>query len=228
MSIETILADWRFDMWTDIYQYPDAVALRHYNDARDTLIDAIIEEKEDYFYNYNQTTTVIWQNEYRLAKRWDLINWVWPLKLDWMIKVKGVSWQINSTDTKMTKLRPVSIANLNSDIETYDTTSTPFYCVLDNSIFIYPAPKEETPLKIYGITYPKKVELTDEEILPDQHIKTIKYWVKSMFLESQTRVNEAQEAQGKFEEYILKTCKALSWRVLQPVQRGPLNLNYLK
>jgi hypothetical protein len=44
---------------------------------------------------------------------------------------------------------------------------------MDNSIFIYPAPKEISEFKIYGIMYPKKLILTNEDTLPDQHTKTI-------------------------------------------------------
>lgn len=227
MSITTILADFRTDMWCDIFQLPDVTWLRYYNDARDELIDAITQEKEDYFYNSITTATVIWQNEYRMPKRWDLAT-DWVTVLDWLQKIKWVSWKIKTTDQEMTVLRPTTLENLEKDIESYDETSTPFYCVMDNSVFIYPAPVEVSTLKIYGIMYPKKLVLSDNDILPDQHQKAILYGVKKRFLEWQTRIQEAQLADQKFEQEKIKVAVALSGRIQAPVQRTTPNLNYLK
>jgi hypothetical protein len=61
----------RDDNASDTTKYPDSVALRHYNDARDELIDDIIKIREDYFYNYITGTTVIGQREYTIPKRGD-------------------------------------------------------------------------------------------------------------------------------------------------------------
>lgn len=227
MSITTTLADFRVDMWCDIFQLPDATWLRYYNDARDEVIDAITKEKEDYFYNSITTSTVIGQNEYRMPKRWDLAE-DWITILDWLQKIKWVSWKIKTTDSEFTKLKPTTIENLEKDIESYDETSVPFYCVMDNSVFIYPAPTEVSTLKIYGIMYPKKLTLSDNDTLPDQHQKAILYGVKKRFLEWQTRVQEAQIADAKFEQEKVKVAVALSGRIQSPVQRTTPNLNYLK
>lgn len=227
MTITQTLADFRIDNWCDIYQFPNETGLRYYNDNRDELIDAIIEEKEDYFYNYYTSNTVIWQNEYTLAKRWDIAE-DWVTILDWVAKVKAVSWKINSTDTEFTLLRAVNLNNLEKDIESYDETSTPFFCLMDNSIFIYPAPKEVTEFKIYGIMYPKKLALTDTDTLPDQHTKTILLWVAERYFTSQKLTNEAILARNKFEEAKLRVCKALSWRITWPVQRTTPNITNLK
>lgn len=227
MTINTTLAEFREDIACDIYQLPDPTALRYYNDSRDELIDEIIKEKEDYFYNYFTWATVIWQNEYTLAKRWDLVNWTWPETLPWIYKIKWVSVKFKSTDAELTPLRPVTMENLEKDIEAYDETSNPFYCLMDNSIFIYPAPKEVNEYRIYAITYPKKVIWTDEETLPDQHIKAILYWVKARYLESQTRLQEAQLAQAQFDKEKTKVAKALSGRIQTPIEKTTPNLNFL-
>lgn len=227
MTINTTLAEFRTDIACDIYQLPDTTALRYYNDSRDELIDEIIKEKEDYFYNYFTWATLVWQNEYTLAKRWDLVNWTWPATLPWIYKIKWVSVKFKSTDTELTVLRPITMENLERDIEAYDETTTPFYCLMDNSIFVYPAPTEVNEYRIYAITYPKKVIWTDEETLPDQHIKAILYWVKARYLESQTRLQEAQLAQAQFDKEKTKVAKALSGRIQTPIQRTTPNLNFL-
>lgn len=227
MSITTELINFRTDMACDITQLPDTIWLRYYNDARDELIDAIITEKENYFYNSIITSTVIWQNEYKLPKRWDLAT-DWITILDWLQKIKGVSWKIKTTDIEFTILQPKTLENLDFDLESYDDTNNPFYLVQDNSIFIYPAPEEVSELKIYGISYPKKLALTDNDTLPDQYTKAIMYWIKKRFLESQTRIQEAQVADAKFENEKLRICKALNWRIQAPIQRTIPNINNLK
>jgi len=220
MTIITELADFRIDMACDILQLPDIVWTRYYNDSRDELIDAIIEEKEDYFYNSITTSTVVDQNEYLFPVR--------DANQDWLQKVKWISWELNSTDDALTPIYPKTLENLDYDLESYDDTINPFYLVQDNSLFIYPAPKEITTLKIYGILYPKKLLGADVDTLPDQYTKVLMYWLKSRWLESQLRIPEAQEARAKFEVGILKVCNALSGRIQAPVQRDIPNINYLK
>lgn len=225
MSIETTLADFRYDMSADIIQLPDNVGLRYYNDWRDKMIDAIIEEKEDYFYNYVIAQTVVWQNEYKMPKRWDL--WKDKTKLDWVHKIKQVACKINATDTDYTIFRPVTLENLEKEIESYDKTSDPFVCVMDNSFFIYPAPKEVTEMKIHAIMYPKKLILTDNDTLPDQYTKAIMLYVKTRWLDSQNRIAESQVAEQRFETEVVRLCKAMSWRIQTPIQREAPNLSYL-
>ena len=228
MSVATTLTDFRTDMGCDIFQLSDIAWLRYYNEWRDKVIDAITKVKDNYFFDYVTTNTIVWQNEYRLPKRWDLIDWVWPWTLNWIQKVKSVSWKINSTDTEMTVLKPTILENLEKDIEAYDTTNIPFYCVMDESIFIYPAPKEQTEIKIYGITYPKKLELTDNETLTDKASSVIFYWVQKKFLDSQLRKSEAQIAEASFNNQLLELADALWWRVQWPIDRDRNNFSYLR
>jgi hypothetical protein len=78
----------------------------------------------------------------------------------------------------MIPLRPEFISNLTYDLNWYETNqpaSDPFYLLMDNSIFIYPKPTEVNQYRIYGITFPKKLIITDTETLPDEYIKAINY-----------------------------------------------------
>lgn len=226
MTIQSTLVDFRTDNACDTLQLPDATWLRYYNDSRDKVIDRITQEKEDYFYSYVYLNTTIWQNEYTLPKRWDLA-WDWETILDWVQKIKWVSWKMKSTDTEYTVLKPTTSENLEKDIESYDETTEPFYLIQDNSIFIYPAPKEETELKIYAIMYPKKLALSDEDTLPDNIIEAIMYWVRQRYLESQWRIQEAQVAKVDFINEKDRIAVALSWRIQEPIQREAGNLSYL-
>lgn len=72
MTISTELANFRIDNACDTTQLPDSVGLRYYNDGRDVLIDRIIEEKEDYFYNEIRANLIAGQREYTIPKRGDL------------------------------------------------------------------------------------------------------------------------------------------------------------
>lgn len=227
MTISAKIAEFRVDIWATASQLPDTTALRYYNRSRDEIINTITKEKEDYFYNVFTWTTIIWQNEYSLAKRWDLVNWTWPATLDWIQKLKWVSVKFKSTDTELTPLRPTTIENLEKDIEAYDETSNPFYCLMDNSIFIYPAPTEANEYRIYAISYPKEVILTDEETLENQYSEIIVYWIKKRYLESQYLTAEAQIADAQFEKEKLKIATALSWRIQAPVQRTTPTLSHL-
>jgi len=227
MSIQTTLAEFRTDISCDIIQMPDTTWLRYYNYARDRLIESIKKENEDYFYNYINTSTVVNQNEYKLPIRWDLAQ-DWITILDWLTNIKAVSWKIKSTDTEYTVLKAKSLENLEKDIESYDTTTEPFFCLMDNSIFIYPAPTEATDLKVYWTVHYKKVWLTDTERLTDIAIRCIFYGVKSMYLENQNRIQEAQVAQWKFESEIINICNSLSWRIIWPIQRTIPDITNLK
>lgn len=225
MSINTILADYRIDNWIDIIQLPDTVWLRYYNDCRDEIIDSIIAEKEDFFYSYYSTNTVIWQNEYRLTKRGDSNGLWWYL--DWIHKIKSISWKINSTDGFLTKIKPISFDSLDYDVENFDKTVEPFFYIADNSIFLYPTPLEATELKIYWIMYPKKIIWSDNETLPDNISKAIWYWIKKRYLESIWDVNNSIVASQKFEEEKLKVRNIVSWRIITPIQRTTPYLNNL-
>jgi hypothetical protein len=59
MTITDILSDFRIDNACSITQLPNTVALRYYNDARDIVIDRIVQEKEDFFYNELTVDTIV-------------------------------------------------------------------------------------------------------------------------------------------------------------------------
>jgi hypothetical protein len=76
--------------------------------------------------------------------------------------------------------------------------------------------------------YPKKLILTNEDTLPDQHTKTILLWVAERYFTSQKLTNDAILAKQKYDSSILNVCKALSWRITWPIQRTTPNIINLK
>lgn len=168
MSIATDIADFRFDNAIDTEKLTDANALRYYNDVRDTVIDRIVQEKEDYFYNEFIVDLVIGKREYLLPKRGDLAE-DGVTVLDGIKKIKNIGIKYSATDTQYSKLRLESSDNLDKDLLSYSETVSPFYVLSDNSVFLYPTPNEDVDagLIVYAISQPKKVILTDTETLPD-------------------------------------------------------------
>lgn len=217
----------RDDNASDTTKYPDSIALRHYNDARDELIDAIMEKWEDYFFDYITWNTVIGQREYTIPKRWQLaLDGI--TVLDGMSKIKWVSIKFNSTDTEYTPLQSKTLESLDYDIDSYATTNDPFYILMDDSVFIFPTPIEVLNYKIYGITYPKKVALGDTDILPDQFIKATILGMAKRYFQRKMLINEANNYSVLFENEKKRVCDAMSGRIVTPRERTEPNLNWLK
>lgn len=225
MTITTELANFRIDNACDITQLPDTVWLRYYNDGRDVVIDSIIEEKEDYFYNEIRANLVSWQREYTIPKRGDLDEDWNPM--DWLKKIKWISVKFKSTDTDFTKLDGRVMENLDYDLLSYDETTHPFYVTSDNSNFIYPTPTENIThgMIIYWIMYPQLLTLSSEETLPDNIKKVILLYVAERFFTSQKLYNEATIAGNKFQVELSRILTTLSGRNQWPKTITTPNLN---
>jgi hypothetical protein len=174
MTIQTDLANFRIDNACTITQLPDTVGLRYYNDARDIVIDRIVQEKEDFFYNELTVDTVVGKREYVLPKRGDLAEDLVTV-LDGIKKIKEVGIKWKTTDNSYSK-----VVAKNSDILPYDLLSyseglEPFYILSDSSVFIYPTPTEDinAGMILYSIMQPKKLTLSDNETLSDNISKVI-------------------------------------------------------
>lgn len=233
MTIATEIADFRIDNWIDTWtvawsQLPDTVWLRYYNDGRDTLIDRIMKERKDYFYNEIRNWLVNWQREYTFPKRGDLDENNQPM--DWLMEIKGISVKFKSTDTNYSKLEESKLENKENDLLSYSTTSDPFYVVSDNSYFLYPTPTETITQGaiIYGIMYPKKLALTDTETLPDQFKKAVLIYIAYRYFKSRWMKDEASLARAEFKEEADRVAISLSGRVTAPKTRTTPNLNRFK
>ena len=96
----------------------DTTFLRYYNDSRDIVIDRIVQEKEDFFYNELYVDLVDGKREYVMPKRGDLAEDGITV-LDGIKKVKDVGVKFLSTDTTYTKIGPSNTDVLPSDLLAY-------------------------------------------------------------------------------------------------------------
>ena len=176
MTIQQDIANFRIDNSCDSTQLPDSVALRYYNDARDIVIDRIVQEKEDFFYNELTTDVVLGKREYTLARRGDIAE-DGVTVLDGVKKLKGIGLKSKASDVVYTKVPLQNTDVLDYDLLTYSSEEkvAPFYILSDMSIFLYPTPLEDIDkgLILYVIQQPRKLTLTDTETLSDSISKVI-------------------------------------------------------
>lgn len=130
-------------------QLPDATAVLYMNQWYHAVKRAIIDLKEDYFWDIIELdATVADQNEYAIPT-WLSGNFD---KLDKTLRVSvkyGATWDYYPCE----KVYPYQ---LDKDLDWYATnqsTTKPFFFIADNSYFIYPTPTEAVTdwLKVYGI-----------------------------------------------------------------------------
>lgn len=226
MTIQTDLANFRIDNACTIAQLPDTVALRYYNDSRDIVIDRIVQEKEDFFYNELTVDTVVWQREYTLPKRGDLAE-DGITALDGIKKVKEIGIKWKTTDVVYTKIDPKNSDILPYDLLSYSETNEPFYVLSDSSVFVYPTPTEaiNSGMILYSIMQPKKLILTDNETLSDSISKVVLLGVAQRWFTSQKQYDYAQAAEVSFNKELSRVAISLSGRVQSPKQRTTPNLS---
>lgn len=226
MTIQTDINNFRTDNSINSNQLIDPVALRFYNRCRDYLIDCIIMQKEDYFYDEMKTNTVSWQREYAFPKRWDLSQTSVPLP--WLLKLKWISIKSKTSDTDYTKLWPKTLEWLPEDLLSYDNSFEKFYVVSDTSYFIYPTPTENISagIIIYGIFYPVEVIGTNEELnFIKKYQDCIFLWVMEKYFRSIYKLNESNQYKALFEQECKRVAWILSWRDQSPVPRFQWYLN---
>jgi hypothetical protein len=136
-----------------------------------------------------------------------------------MYKLKGVSVKFKTTDTDFTVLKSTTLENLEYDMDSYSETHEPFYILMDKSIFIFPTPTEVAEYRIHGITYPKKVILTDTDKLDDNITKAILLGMAKRYFQRKQLVNEMNNYALMYETEKKRVCDAISGRILTPRQR---------
>lgn len=135
--------------WLTTSQLPVATAEIYLNEWYHKVKRAIINLKEDYFWDIIWSdTTVVWQSEYTI-----------PAWLTWnykdLAKTMAISIKYSST-TDYVKCEKQYQYQLTEDLDYYKTSqaqTSPFFFIADNSYFVYPAPLYAVAdwLKIYWI-----------------------------------------------------------------------------
>ena len=136
MTVQQVVDRARRLWYVDSFQYEDDDAVEDFNIIyHDLENDIVTKIREDYFWDYFTTDSVVWQTEYVLPS--NIWNWWTELeKWDW-VSVKYT----NTSD--FIKARRVNQNWLESDDTYYaesQSQSDPFYYIKDDSIFIFPAP----------------------------------------------------------------------------------------
>lgn len=226
--------------WTAIYNR--SLRLSHTNSADYTtsqasedlnlryqdLIDRITNvTKGDYFWDLWETDTVVNQSEYVVEKLG-----ISPDDLD-IKKINKVFVKYQSTDTYYTRLNYVNPNSLENHPDYYKANQpeiAPFFYIQDNSIFIYPAPEEVVTngLQIFCIHKPADITTStseDDIELPAQFHRILVLGMVADVYYSQGKINEANDAENKYEDAIRDMEAFMKARYNQPRRKTFTKLN---
>jgi len=231
--ITDIINDFRDNyISADKEQLTDERWLGYLNSAYRYFINKTRMVNEDYFYDYWKATTIPWQEEYTMLRRWHIINDT-PQK--WMIKIKTIGIKYSESATNYTKARLESMNNLTSDIFWYkdkQPQTDPFFTVSDNSIFIYPVPTEriEGWLIFHGISDPLPLvldsELSDVKLPIELH-ELFPLAMKWYYFASRSMINEKNDAKNDLTIEENKVLQHVKMRKITPVQiKAPNLINF--
>lgn len=230
MDVSDIIARARRLTSTDSNQYSDADALEDLNFVYQDCVNEIVREVwEDYFWDTAKTSTVSDQSEYAIEAIIDGSD-VYDIK-----KVKAVFIKWTSSDTKYTRLTYTDFEDYTNNRETLETTastSTPFYCIKDESIFVFPAPTEVvsewlqleviyTPLDLSSSWVEADIALTREY----HYILT--EGMKQYCYHASNKINEANNARELYEIEKRKMIEYLQERKAWDIYEEMPNITYL-
>ncbi len=220
--------------WTQIYNralrlsntnandYTTAQASEDMNIRYQDMVDRIVSiTKGDYFWDLGKTDTVVWQSEYVAEKLW-----ISPDDLD-IKKVNKVFIKYSSTDEYFTRVEYVSPNTLEQHPDYYKDNQqerNPFFYIQDTSVFIYPAPTEVVTwgIELFVIHKPEAIDTdsTEDDIeISAQFHSIIVLWLVAEIFYSQGKINEANDADAKYEEWIQGMVSFLKARYNQPKKK---------
>ncbi len=194
----------------DESQYTDANALLHVNIVIHKIEDFIVKAIwEGFFWDIlSVQDSVINQNEYNLPK-----NLPWAFNEVNKIEAVSIKYRNNYDFIPVTEKNRELLIQQNdlSWYEKYQSESKPIYFIADNSIFIYPSPKEsiEWSIKIYWIKSLADVTLTTPDSnlfggkIPTKYFDTISEWLEPYILRILWKKQEAIQSEDRFENIIL-------------------------
>lgn len=190
-------------------------------------IDELIKLKVAFLFDEWVTDTVANQNEYLITKLWlepDALN---------IKTIRKIFIKYSSTDTYHTPAERVNPSILEYHPDWYKENqpkTEPFFYIADNSFFIFPEPKEpvEWWIEIYVIhDAPQIDETTTEDNIevPLSYHKAISYKIREYIFSSQWKENEAQLANNKWKQEIIKVNWVTKPRTSINLQKTRTKLN---
>ena len=223
MDVAGLIKQVRNDTHTSEYQVSDNDILNYINEIRNDLVNEIMTRvNEDFFRDVLtiQWSTQIDVNEYSLKKC--------EYNVAWVKKINSVEIKWHD-DTPFQLLDHRKNTSTNMTLEELNNLpeSAGFFDIKDNSIFVYPAPKEAIAGGIRMQAVVSLVDLTlawlEVDFFPwhtelREYIPVIQYWVNARVFRRKRYQQEAQEADVKYNSEKGKMLVELSDRYNEPLQ----------
>lgn len=223
MNVAEFIEKVRNDTHTSEYQVTDSQILDFINEIRnDVANDIITRINEDFF---RDVLTIEWStqvdvNEYSL-KKCDY-NVAWVKKIN-SVEVK---WH-NDTPFQLLDHRKNTSTHLTTDDLNNIPETAGFFDIQDNSIFVYPAPKESVPngIRMQAIVSLLDLSLasTEADFFPwhselREYLNVLVYGVDARVFRAKRYQSEAQEAEVKYNNERREMLIELSDRYNEPLQ----------
>lgn len=223
MNVADFIEKVRNDTHTSEYQLTDSQILDFINEVRNDVVNDIITRvNEDFFRDVLtiQWSTQIDVNEYSLKECTGTTAWVKKIN---SVEVK---WHADSP-FQLLDHRKNTGTNLTMDELNSIPESAGFFDIQDNSIFIYPAPKEQISnwIRMQAVVSLLDLTLVGEEVdfFPwhselREYINVLVYWVDARVFRAKRYQNEAQEAEVQYNNKRREMLIELSDRYNEPLQ----------
>lgn len=223
MNVAEFIEKVRNDTHTSEYQVTDSQILDFINEVRnDVANDIITRINEDFFRDVFtiQWSTQVDVNEYSLKKCEYNVAWVKKIN---SVEVK---WH-NDTPFQLLDHRKNTSANLTMDELNNIPENMWFFDIKDNSIFIYPAPKESVAsgIRMQAIISLLDLSLasTEADFFPwhselREYLNVLVYGVDARVFRAKRYQSEAQEAEVKYNNERREMLIELSDRYNEPLQ----------
>jgi len=216
MDWYALVAYARATSWTDISNYNLPDVLTDLNAAYHTIEDAIVKKIwEKFFWNRATWDSVPYQSEYTFMNQtfWNIkgTNKIYGVSIDY-----GNTW----TFTKCFRQDTDLLDHDESYYEVHQPKTSPFYEVKDNSVFVYPAPVDNTSkIRVFISTGLVDFDETVSESdlfngkIPAKYHYIIGLWARQYSYIRQKLLNEAMDAENKFQRELATMISSLNTRV---------------
>lgn len=223
MNVADFIAKVRNDTHTSEYQVTDTQILDFINEVRNDVVNDIITRiNEDFF---RDVLTIQWStqtdvNEYSLRECTSTKAWVKKIN---SVEIK---WHEDSPFQLLDHRKNTS-TNLTMDELNALPESAGFFDIKDNSIFIYPAPKEQVLNWIRMQAVVSLLDLTlawtEADFFPwhselREYLNVLVYWVDARVFRAKRYQSEAQEAEVQYNNRRREMLIELSDRYNEPLQ----------
>lgn len=223
MNVADFIEKVRNDTHTSEYQVTDTQILDFINEVRNDVVNDIITRiNEDFF---RDVLTIQWStqtdvNEYSLRECTSTKAWVKKIN---SVEIK---WHEDSPFQLLDHRKNTS-TNLTMDELNALPESAGFFDIKDNSIFIYPAPKEQVLNWIRMQAVVSLLDLTlvwtEADFFPwhselREYLNVLVYWVDARVFRAKRYQSEAQEAELQYNNKRREMLIELSDRYNEPLQ----------